>query len=164
MKRKPSRTFWTCFAICLLVAIVFLTYPVYVIRPFRAQQARELTIALAVIRYRPVVMILSVLGSLGILIWYWRREHRRIRRAFSAAGIIVILGVAFLSRINIYEIMFHPLDHPMFSSVDQTKLDKDEKVIAVSAGSDARAYPIRIISYHHIVNDMLNGVPIVATY
>lgn len=164
MKRKPARTFWTSFAFCLLVAIVFLTYPVYVIRPFRAQQPRELTIALAAIRYRPIVMIFSVLCSLGIFVWYWRQEHRPIRRVLSALGVVAILGVAFLSRINIYEIMFHPLDHPSFSSVDQTKLDKDEKVIAVSAGSDARAYPIRIISYHHIVNDMLNGVPIVATY
>jgi hypothetical protein len=28
----------------------------------------------------------------------------------------------------------------------------------------ARAYPIRSISYHHVVNDTVGGVPIVATY
>jgi hypothetical protein len=31
-------------------------------------------------------------------------------------------------------------------------------------GSAARAYPIRGMSYHHVINDELNHVPIVATY
>jgi len=31
-------------------------------------------------------------------------------------------------------------------------------------GPVARAYPIRNISYYHIVNDLVDGVPIVATY
>ena len=36
----------------------------------------------------------------------------------------------------------------------------------VNAGRNksARAYPIRSLSYHHVLNDMLDGVPIVATY
>ena len=39
-----------------------------------------------------------------------------------------------------------------------------EKVIAVKIGTEARAYPIRSMSYHHIFNDGLAGQPIVATY
>jgi len=35
---------------------------------------------------------------------------------------------------------------------------------ASSLGSDARAYPIREIAYHHIVNDVVNGVPVCVTY
>jgi hypothetical protein len=60
--------------------------------------------------------------------------------------------------------MFHPAERPSFSTADQAKFDGDEKVIAVNIGGAARAYPIRIISYHHIINDVLDGVPIVATY
>ena len=37
-------------------------------------------------------------------------------------------------------------------------------VIAVKISTYARAYPIRSLSYHHLVNDSLDGVPIVATY
>ncbi len=37
-------------------------------------------------------------------------------------------------------------------------------VMAVHLGGEARAYPIRIVSYHHIVNDVVGGLPIVATY
>ena len=37
-------------------------------------------------------------------------------------------------------------------------------LIAINVAGVARAYPIRIVSYHHIVNDVVNGEPIVATY
>ena len=73
-------------------------------------------------------------------------------------------GTALLCRINIYELMFHPFERPSFSTAGQVKLDGDEKVISVSGGKVARAYPIRVISYHHVINDDLAGVPIVATY
>ncbi len=79
-------------------------------------------------------------------------------------SVIAIAAVAVLSRVNVYEIMFKPFDRPSFSNADQVKLDADEKVIAVKIGQQARAYPIRIISYHHVINDILDGVPIVATY
>ena len=161
---KPGRTFLFCFLLCFLVAAAALIYPVYVIRPFRHQAPRELMIALAVLRYRPFVVILCVLCSLSALVWYWPRETSKLRRAASAISVIAVAAVAFLSRVNIYEIMFKPFDRPSFSSADQAKLDSDEKVIAVNIGPEARAYPIRIISYHHVINDLVNGVPIVATY
>jgi hypothetical protein len=121
-------------------------------------------IALAVLRYRPFVEILCALSAIATLIWYWTRESRWLRRTASAIAVIAVAAVAVLSRVNIYEIMFKPFDRPAFSSADQVKLDGDEKVIAVSLGQEARAYPIRIISYHHVINDLVNGVPIVATY
>ena len=40
----------------------------------------------------------------------------------------------------------------------------DDKVLAVSWGRMARAYPIRTMGYHHIVNDTVGGVPIAVTY
>ena len=35
---------------------------------------------------------------------------------------------------------------------------------AVLAGADAVAYPVCQIAYHHLVEDSVGGVPIVATY
>jgi hypothetical protein len=60
--------------------------------------------------------------------------------------------------------MFQPLRRPTFKDVSRTRLDGGEQVIAVKVARTARAYPIRVISYHHIVNDELAGLPIVATY
>jgi hypothetical protein len=158
------RTFLLWVLVCFLVVGACLIYPVYVIRPFRAQGPRELMLALNVLRYRPFVVVLCSVVSLAVMVWYWRRETRQLRR--SAAGLCVglVAGLALLSRVNIYEVMFHPFDRPLFSKGAEAKLDGDEKVISVSMGREARAYPIRIISYHHIVNDVVDGVPIVATY
>ena len=36
--------------------------------------------------------------------------------------------------------------------------------IAVTLGGESRAYPIREMGYHHVVNDRLHGLPIVVTY
>ena len=43
-------------------------------------------------------------------------------------------------------------------------MDADDKVLAVKVGQHARAYPIRTMGYHHIVNDTVGGVPIAVTY
>jgi hypothetical protein len=43
-------------------------------------------------------------------------------------------------------------------------VDPDDKVLAVKIGEEARAYPIRTMGYHHIVNDTVEGVPIAVTY
>lgn len=161
---KPGRAFLISILLCLLIAAAALVYPVYVIRPFRHQEPRELMVALAVLRYRPSVMILCALSSLAALVLYWTRERRWLRRTAAAISVIAVAAVAILSRVNIYEIMFKPFDRPSFSNADQVKLDGDEKVIAVNIGHEARAYPIRIISYHHVINDLVGGIPIVATY
>ena len=41
--------------------------------------------------------------------------------------------------------------------------DSDE-VIGVEIKGEARAYPIRILNWHEIVNDTVNGVPIAVTF
>jgi len=150
-------------AVSFAISLFFLAYPIYVIRPFRHQGAGELAVALAVLRYRPVVMGLCVaLGMVGLIL-YWRSRPGRWRRIAACAGAGVCLFAA-LSRVNIYEMMFHPMGRPEFQSAGETKLDGGEMVTAVEIGPVARAYPVRITSYHHIVNDVVNGVPIVATY
>jgi hypothetical protein len=145
-------------------AWALLIYPIYVIRPFRHQGARELLIALSVMRYRPIGMILAVGGMLAAVVWYWRMEHRKWRRFFSTVGVLTVAAAALLSRINIYELMFHPAGTPVVAAATESKLDGGEMVIAVKVDGAARAYPIRSMSYHHIYNDVVAGEPIVATY
>jgi hypothetical protein len=130
----------------------------YVIRPFRAQGPRELALALEIIRVRPIITVLSVLVSIAIVV------GSSTRRRLTVVMAVLVLGLAALARVNVYELMFHPLEHPAFAAASEVKLDKDEKVIAVKLGSVARAYPIRGMSYHHVINDVVNNEPIVATY
>jgi hypothetical protein len=42
-------------------------------------------------------------------------------------------------------------------------LQQDE-VFGVVVKGRARAYPVTMISYHHVVNDVIEGIPIAVTY
>lgn len=95
---------------------------------------------------------------------YWRARAIRWRRGLVTLAAAATLGSAALSRINIYELMFHPVDRPGFIAATAAHFDGAEKVLAIRIGAVARAYPIRSISYHHVANDRAAGVPIVATY
>jgi hypothetical protein len=43
-------------------------------------------------------------------------------------------------------------------------LSERDPVISVEINGDARAYPLRIMMYHEIVNDVVGGAPVVVTY
>lgn len=43
-------------------------------------------------------------------------------------------------------------------------LDDLEPVIRIEINGDARAYPLRILIWHEVVNDVVGGVPVVVTY
>jgi hypothetical protein len=57
------------------------------------------------------------------------------------------------------------IDQPKFIRADQASfLRGDELVIAIANDSEARAYPIRILVWHELVNDVFADIPIVVSY
>ena len=60
---------------------------------------------------------------------------------------------------------FVPLDQPAFLTVSETGDFPDEDlVLGLEWMGEARAYPIRMVTYHHIVNDTVAGRPLLVTY
>ena len=58
-----------------------------------------------------------------------------------------------------------PLDQPAFLTAGEAGYLLDEDlVLGLEWLGEARAYPIRMITYHHIVNDSIAGRPWVVTY
>ena len=150
---------------CLAVSLMCVVYPIYVIRPFRVQGARELMAALEVLRFRPLLTVISALVAVWAAIVYWRMQNRVSGRILMALGAVSVCVLAALARVNVYEqLMFHPIEHPEFAAVSAAKLDPDDKLIVVKIGTSARAYPIRMMGYHHVVNDVVGGTALVATY
>ncbi len=149
---------------CVVVSFLVLAYPLYVIRPFRYQGPRELSLALAVLGVRPWVEISFVLAAAVLAFFSWKQAQNMWRKVVASVCAVLLIAFAGLSRVNVYELMFHPLDRTSFSSASKSKLGDGEEVIAVRLNRSARAYPIRIMSYHHIVNDVVGGIPLVATY
>ena len=43
-------------------------------------------------------------------------------------------------------------------------LSPDDRIVAVTKNEESRAYPIRMLNWHEIVNDTLGGVPIAVVY
>ncbi len=57
------------------------------------------------------------------------------------------------------------IDKPRFGSISDAKeLAGNEPVVGISINGDARAYPLRILTWHEIVNDVVGGVPVAVTY
>jgi hypothetical protein len=158
-------------SVSLVLALVSLTssaFPLYVIRPFRHQGARELAAALHLKQIGPAVSVACALLALILLAVMWRSIRTSSRKwpARAAVALPALLAVvgAFLARVNVYEIMFHPVASPRFESAEKAGIDADDMVIAVEVKGVRRAYPIREMAYHHVVNDALAGEPIVSTY
>lgn len=57
------------------------------------------------------------------------------------------------------------IDNPKFLSASKaTYLNDNDRVLGLSINGVSKAYPIRIMDYHEIVNDEFNGKPVVITY
>ena len=58
------------------------------------------------------------------------------------------------------------IDEPNFDSIAEANewLDDQEPVIALELNGEARAYPLQILTWHEIVNDVVGGEPVIVTY
>ena len=61
--------------------------------------------------------------------------------------------------------LYKPLNLPEFVTADAVVfLEDPDIVLGLSADGEHRAYPIRQAAFHHIINDMIVGVPYLITY
>jgi len=138
-------------------------FPAFIIRPFAYQNPKALLWAMAIRQRAPIISLLCAGITLLIVSSLWSTSHRW-RKALLAVAVVMVLFSAVMSRLNYFEWMFHPVDSAKFDSESSSKLDAKEMVLAVRYGNDARAYPILEMAYHHILNDVVGGVPIAVTY
>jgi len=161
---SPRRTFpWFIFTVSALAGVGLFFVPAFIIRPFRHQSPSALALALALRERAPWGTVAAALVCLVFALLLWRASSRW-RKIVLAAVTVLVAFSAVMARLNYFEWMFHPVDSPQFESASASKLDKGEMILALRSGSDARAYPIREMAYHHILNDVVEGVPVAVTY
>lgn len=58
------------------------------------------------------------------------------------------------------------IDHPRFVSTSEADLwlKPNEPVILVRLNGEARAYPLQVLIWHEIVNDIIGGTPVLVTF
>ncbi len=60
---------------------------------------------------------------------------------------------------------FVPLDNPEYVSASEaTFLTPDDRVLGVAIGGESRAYPIKMMTFHHVANDEVAGLPVLVTF
>lgn len=56
------------------------------------------------------------------------------------------------------------IDRPKFVRADQARLAGDDRILGVALNGVARAYPVRILNWHEVVNDRFGDRAVVVTY
>ncbi len=155
---------WLFLATTAIAAFALVALPAWIIQPFRPQSARGVSISYALRTVSPIVTILALLIASLLVFTLWRGA-----RWWGRIGIVILLLLTTVStwfaRQNHFEWMFHPLAGAAYVRADAASfVDNADLVIAVERNGEAAAYPIRQLAYHHLVQDVVGGVPIVVTY
>lgn len=69
-----------------------------------------------------------------------------------------------LLKSGLTEESFPSILEPKFETADKTPFTDQEMVLGVVIKGEARAYPIGILNYHELINDVVAGDPIAVTY
>ena len=154
---------WFIFLASAATGIGLFFIPAFIIRPFRHQTPSALALAIELKQRAPWGTLAAAFVCLLLALILWGAANKS-RKILLAVAIVLVTFAAVMSRVNYFEWMFHPVGTPQFESATASKVDKGEMILAIRYGSDARAYPIREMAYHHVLNDVVSGVPVAVTY
>lgn len=162
----PSRkAAWIGLLVILLFALAIVAVPVWIIQPFKPQTTRGVEVSYALRRWSPLVTLLSLAGAFFLVTWLWRGSRRWWKKALLVIVLIPLLASTWFARQNHFEWMFNPLANAAYAKTsDAGFVDGADIVMAVEIKGESAAYPVRLMAYHHVVQDVVGGTPIVATY
>jgi hypothetical protein len=161
LSRKSA---WLFLLVIVLAGFAIVAAPVWIIMPFKPQTARGVQVSYAMKRWSPLVTIIALAFALVLGAWLWRGS-RWWQRAFLVVVFIPLLAVTWFARQNHFEWMFNPLANATYAKTNEAGFVGDgDIVMAVENNGEAAAYPVRLMAYHHLVQDTVGGTPIVATY
>jgi len=161
---KNRRFAWLLFLLVIIGAVAVVAVPVWIIQPFKAQTDRGVAISYAMRRWSPIITVAAVIISLLIVGWLWRGT-RWFARAALVILLLPLLAATWFARQNHFEWMFHPLPRAAYANAkDVSFVGDSDMVLAVENNGEAVAYPVRFMAYHHVVEDVVGGTPIIATY
>jgi hypothetical protein len=164
-RSSKRRAAWIGLLLIALLAFAIVFIPVWLIQPFKPQSARGIAVSYLMRSWSPVVTVAALLLAVAITAWLWRGARRWWRKAVLAVLLLPLMASTWFARQNHFEWIFNPLAKSSFAKVDEAAFLTDEDVVlAVESNGEAVAYPIRFMAYHHVVQDVVGGKPVVATY
>ena len=160
-----SKAAWLILILIVVVAIAIVALPVWIIQPFRPQSQRGVELSYALRRWSPQLTIILLAIGISLLFWLWRASRGWWRKALLVVIFLPLVATTWFARQNHFEWMFNPLANATYARVGAAQfVDEGDIVMSVEKNGEAAAYPIRLMAYHHLVQDTVGGIPIVATY
>jgi uncharacterized protein DUF3179 len=148
----------------ILDAAAALALPMWLIRPFAPQTPGGVALAFALRRWAPLGTVLALILGLVLTARLWR-GGRWWSRALAVLALVPLGAAVVYSRQNMFEKMFLPLGRTASAPAAEARwVEEGDPVMAVTVNGDATAYPVRQVSYHHVVADTVGGVPVAVTY
>ena len=150
----------------VVAALAMVVLPIWLIRPFAPQTTQGLAAAYGLRHWAPWGTLLLLAAGLWIAAGLWRGARWWSRTAVALA-LVVLAAAAWRAPRNetMFEGMFAPLARPASAPAAEARwVEAADPVLAVDLNGDAAAYPVRQVAYHHVVNDVVGGVPLAVTY
>jgi hypothetical protein len=156
---------WVFLLVITLVGLAIVLAPVWIIQPFKPQSARGVEVSYAMRRWSPWVTLIALASGLFLVARLWRGSRRWWKKAVLVVMFLPLAAATWFARQNHFEWMFNPLANAAYAKTSGAGfVDDADIVIAVESNGEAVAYPVRLMAYHHLVQDVVGGTPIVATY
>jgi len=162
--KNQRRIAWAVLIILVLTVLAAVMLPVGLIMPFKPQSKTGLALSYQLRRWSPLLTLVATVVALALVVWLWSKS-RWWRKALLVVALIPIFAAAWFARQNHFEWMFNPLPNPSYAKISEASFVSDsDMLLAVENQGESVAYPIRLMAYHHLVQDTVGGTPIVATY
>lgn len=164
-KLSNNRRFaWVLLLLVVIGAVAVVAAPVWIIQPFKPQTDRGVAISYAMRRWSPIITIAAAIISSLIVAALWRGT-RWFAKATLVILLLPLLAATWFARQNHFEWMFRPLPHAAYANANEASFVGDsDMVLALDNNGDAVAYPVRLLAYHHVVQDVVGGRAVIATY
>jgi len=158
------RLVWLALLTIVLLALAMVVTPIWIIMPFKAQTQRGLALSFWLRRWSPLVTIIASATVLLLFSFLWRGSRWWLKLALVVL-VTPLLGATWLARQNHFEWMFRPVTNPAYAKPSEVDFIGDnDMVLAVENNGEAVAYPVLLMAYHHVLQDVVGGTPIAATY
>lgn len=159
------RWLWLLLIVIVAVALAVVMIPAALIMPFRRQTPFGVELSWLLRRWSPVVTIAALIAALAVVVSLWRRSKGFVKRAAMIVLVLPLIAAAWFARQNHFEWMFQPLPNAAYARAGEANFVADnDLVMGIEINGEAVAYPVRQMAYHHVVNDVVGGRPITATY
>ena len=156
---------WLGIVLVSAIASIVVIAPAWLIQPFAPQTQRDLDISFFLRNWSPIFTLVGAFAVVLLAVFIWRNSRRWFAKVLIIAPLAIVLLFTWLARQNHFEWMFNPLKNTSFVSAASADFVADnEMVLSVRINGDAVAFPVRQMAYHHVVQDVIGGMPITATY